>query len=220
MTETSLHAALKKLYAQSKEYQEILVDGYQIDVIQDDLLIEIQTANFSAIKKKLADLLPNHPVLLVYPVALEKWIVRLSASSNKLLYRRKSPRRGRVEDIFRELVYITDLLQNPNLQIEIIFVREEEVRKADGLGSWRRKGVSIIDHRLLEVVCKNRLAGKRDFLALLPETLPPVFSVQDIARELSLRRSLAQKMAYCLRKMQILRVSGKHGRALLYGFET
>ena len=219
MTETSLHSALKNFYAQAKENQEILVDGYQIDAILDDLLVEIQTTSFSALKKKLADLLPNHPILLVHPIAVEKWIVQLPSSGSKPLYRRKSPHRGRVEDLFRELVYITDVLQHPNLQIEVILVREEEIRRADGMGSWRRKGVSIIDHRLLGVVNAQRLAGKQDFQALLPKTLPPEFTVQDIASRLSVRNSLAGKMVYCLRKMQILQVTGKHGRAMLYGFD-
>jgi hypothetical protein len=220
MTETSLHAALKSYYAQAKENQEILVDGYQIDAVREDLLIEIQTSSFGSLKKKLADLLPNHAILLVHPVALEKWIVQMPAMGRKPLYRRKSPRRGRVEDLFRELVYITDLLNHSNLRIDVVLVREEEIRRADGLGSWRRKGVSIIDHRLLEVVSTHHLLEKQDFRAFLPPTLPVEFTVQDIANKLSVRRSLAQKMVYCLRKMHILRVSGKRGRAMLYDFNS
>lgn len=220
MTETSLHASLKNLYAQAKENQEILVDGYQIDAVKDNILIEIQTSSFCALKKKLADLLPNHPILLVHPIALEKWVVQLPASGNQPLYRRKSPRHGRVEDLFRELIYVTDILQHPNLQIDVVLVLEEEIRRADGLGSWRRKGTSIIDHRLLEVVTTIRLAGEQDFRALLPKSLAPLFTVHDVAKALFVRRSLAQKMIYCLRKMQIIQASGKRGRATLYGLHS
>ena len=220
MTETSLHNALKNLYAGTKENREILVDGYQIDAIQGDTLVEIQTANFSAIKNKLATLLPYHPMLLVHPIALEKWIVQMPASGNLPLYRRKSPRRGRVEDLFRQLIYITDLLQHPNLQMEVVLVREEEVRRADGLGSWRRKGVSIIDRRLLAVISAKHFAGKQDFRELLPASLEREFSVQELACALSIQRTIAQKIVYCLRSMQIIHATGKRGRATLYALQN
>jgi hypothetical protein len=52
------------------------VDGYHVDVVRDGTLIEIQTGNFSAIKRKLGDLVPHHPLRLVYPIAVEKWILK------------------------------------------------------------------------------------------------------------------------------------------------
>ncbi|MEE9594340.1 MAG: hypothetical protein V3V92_02975 [Candidatus Hydrothermarchaeales archaeon] len=55
-----------------------------------------------------------------------------------------------------------------------------------------------------------------DFLELLPENLPIPFTVGELAKELKLRVSLAQKMAYCLRKMGVIKFTGKLGRAFLY----
>ena len=74
--ESSLHAALKEWYADPDDAVEVAVDGYQIDVISGELLVEIQTGNFSAMRVKLRRLLPAHPVRLVYPIAREKWICR------------------------------------------------------------------------------------------------------------------------------------------------
>lgn len=220
MSEASLHTSLKQIYARSIENQEIIVDGYLIDAIRDGVLIEIQTSNFSALKQKLSSLLPNHVILLVHPIPIEKWIVHVPSSGKQPLSRRKSPRRGRIEDIFRELVYITEFIQHPNFQIEIVFTREEEIRRADGLGSWRRKGVSIIDHHLIEVVGTQRISGKTDFRALLPGSMVPAFTVQDLANSLSIRRNLASKMIYCLRKTGVLQSCGKRGRAKLYTLKT
>ena len=109
MGETSLHDEVKRWYAQPGDRLEEWVDGYLIDIVRDDQLIEIQTGNFSAIKAKLENLVRRHPVRLVHPIAQTKWIVRLDARGGRVS-RRRSPRRGRVEDLFLELVYIPHLM--------------------------------------------------------------------------------------------------------------
>ena len=62
MQETTLHAELKEIYRLEGGQVETWVDGYLIDVVKPNLLIEIQTRNLGALKKKLDDLLDNHPV--------------------------------------------------------------------------------------------------------------------------------------------------------------
>ena len=121
MQESSLHAALKDFYTRSEQdAQEVSVDGYLIDVVSGELLIEVQTGNFSALKEKLPVLLANHPLLLVHPIAQEKWIVRLAERGETPLKRRKSPRRGRVEHVFLELVRIPHLIRHPNFSLEVV----------------------------------------------------------------------------------------------------
>ena len=78
LNEKPLHASLKKWYAGRGDRFEVSVDGYVIDLVRDDLLIEIQTRNFGAIKRKLVDLTTRHKVRLVYPIAQQKWIVKLA----------------------------------------------------------------------------------------------------------------------------------------------
>lgn len=218
MQESSLHAALKKHYARRGGLQEVPVDGYLVDVVRQELLIEIQTGNFTAIRDKLNALLDNHHLLLVYPVAQEKWIVRLPAEGDTPISRRRSPKRGQVSEIFRELVRIPSLMTHPNLSLEVLLVREEEIRRNDGQGSWRRKGWSIVDHRLLEVVHSYLFQTPQDLLTLIPETLPQPFTSKDLAAAMGVRRYIAQKAAYCLRNMQVIAIAGKRGRAYLYTY--
>lgn len=216
MQESSLHAALKDLYTQPGCHQEVLVDGFLIDVVQGETLIEIQTRNFTAIRPKLAVLLERHPVRLVHPIAREKWIVRLPADSSDPLDRRKSPRRGRPEHLFVELVRIPHLVSHPNLTLEVLLTQEEEVRRDDGQGSWRRKGWSIADRRLLQVIERIELRTPEDFLRFLPPDLPQPFTSKDFAKAVGVPRYLAQKAAYCLRAMGLLEVAGKRSQSLLY----
>ena len=72
LNEKSLHAALKQWYARPDDLIEVSVDGFTVDIVRGDLLIEIQTRNLSAIKRKLMTLVEQHPVRLVYPVAQDK----------------------------------------------------------------------------------------------------------------------------------------------------
>ncbi len=214
--ERSLHAALKDYYSQPGDLHEVEVDGYVIDIVRGEQLIEIQTRNFAAMKTKLARLTASHPVRVVHPIAAEKWIVKLGPDGRTPLERRKSPQHGTVAHIFRELVSFPHLVPRDNLTLEVALVREEEVRVNDGQGSWRRHGWSITDHRLLGVVEQRRFETVDDFRALLPASLPEPFTTRELAGALGERLYIAQKMAYCLRGMGAVEMTGKRGQAYLY----
>ncbi len=219
MGETSLHEAVKLWYAQPGDRLEAWVDGYLIDIVRDDQLIEIQTGNFSAIKAKLENLVRRHPVRLVHPIAQTKWIVRLDAQGRRVSQRR-SPRRGRVEDLFLELVYIPHLMEEPKFSLEALMVHSEEELIDDGRGSWRRRRWSVNDRRLLDVVGRDVFSAPADFRKLLPETLPKEFTTRELAEGLRLRAGIAQKMTYCLRHMGVLDMIGKRGRAHMYSLKN
>ncbi len=104
---------------------------------------------------------------ILYPIAEEKWILRQDNLGQELS-RRKSPKRGSLCDLGAELVYITPWLGHPNLSVEAVFIREESVWRDDGNGSWRRKGWSQADRRLLEVLHTQRLHGAADYCAFTP----------------------------------------------------
>jgi hypothetical protein len=216
MQESSLHAALKNYYTLPGDQQEVPVGGYLIDVLSGDMLIEIQTGNFSAMKSKLPALLEQHPVLLVHPIAVEKWIVRLGENGKTIESRRKSPRRGKAVDVFWEMVRIPHLINHPNFALEVLLVRAEELRRNDGKGSWRRGGWSIADHRLLEVVDRIRFRSADDFRKLLPAGLEQPFTTRQLAKALGIRVNQAGKMVYCLRSMNVLIQTGKLSRSYLY----
>lgn len=128
LNEKPLHEALKKWYVQSGDMFEVPVDGFVVDIVRGNLLIEIQTRNFSAIKRKLGELVLYHPVRLVYPIPYKKWIVKLSDDGN-IHTRRRSPKRGAFKDIFEELIRLPKLLTYSNFSMELLLIEEEEVRR-------------------------------------------------------------------------------------------
>lgn len=213
--ESGLHRDLKQHYSDPEGEREVYRHGYVIDVARPDALVEIQTSNFAAIKKKLLALTARESVLLVHPIARTKWLLRQDPAGARVS-RRKSPRRGRWEECFRELIRFPQLMAHPNLALELALVDVEELRCADGRGSWRRRGVSVRGRRLLRILERKRLNGPGDFAALLPSELPPVFTVRQLAQTARLTRRLAGQMAYCLREMGALQVVGKAGNAFCY----
>ncbi|MCK9524358.1 MAG: hypothetical protein M0R49_00300 [Limnochordia bacterium] len=214
--ESSLHASLKEYYRQPGDIVEGHVDGYQIDVVQGDRLVEIQTSNFASIKKKLATLLDSHNVHLVYPIVLRRDIVRIAPETGEILSTRKSPKKEDVYDLFLELLRIPHLILHPHLTVEAVLIKEREIRCDDGKGSWRRRGVSIVDRSLAEVVERRCFRGAPDYLSLLPLELPCPFTNKDLARMASLTRGKAQKMTYTFKKAGLLEEVGKKGNEILH----
>jgi len=213
--EKSLHSSIKQWYAIPGDRLEVKVDKYIIDLVREDSLIEIQTRNFSAIGNKLRALVKYNKVTLVHPIAIEKYIV-IVEDSNNIISRRKSPKKGKLVDLFNELIRIPDLIDEENFVLEILMTKEEEIRCKDGKGSWRRKGISIVDRKLVEVVEKVTFSQGKDFLRFLPEDLPENFTNKELAKTLKITVYKARKVTYCLRKMKLIKEAGKNRNELIF----
>lgn len=215
MGETTLHQQLKAIYAAQGGQTEARLNGYLIDVQTADLLIEIQTRNFGALRPKLEALLPDYKIRLVFAIPQEKWLIKIDAAG-ELLERRRSPRRGRIEHLFQQLVYLPGYLQHPHFSLEVLLTQEEELRRDDGRGSWRRGGWSIADRRILSIVERRLFEHPADFLALLPDALPEIFTTRELANAARIPPRLAYQMVYTLRQLGLIEQTGQHGRTRLF----
>ena len=216
LNEKPLHRALKEWYRLDSDRFEVDVDGYIIDIKRADLLIEIQSRNFSQIKRKIADLTREHKLRLLLPIAKEKWIVRLDKDGIKQISRRKSPKSGSFLDLFSELVYIPDMINNQNFSLELVLIQEEEIRMHETGRAWRRRGWVTQERRLLNVLDQLTIASKDELATLLPAHVAEPFTNSDLAECLSITGRLAQQMTYCLRHAGIIELVGKKDRFNLY----
>lgn len=216
LRETALHAALKRALAQPGDVIEGAVGRFIVDIVRGERLIEIQTGGFTQIRRKLDWLLDEYAVTLVYPIAREKWIVRLDDNLQPI-NRRKSPRKGRLEDLFYELVRMPKTAVHPGLALKVLLIQEEVWMVRGARGSWRRRGWEIQDRHLLQVLDESEFSSAEDYLRLLRiAELPDPFTNADVAKTLQIRSNLAGKITYTLRKMDLLKVVGKQGRANLF----
>jgi hypothetical protein len=217
--EGSLHAALKAQYAAAIADSQIesAVDGFVVDVVGREELVEVQTGSFSSASRKLERLAASHRVALVFPIAVEKWLVRVDGDG-VILGRRRSPKHGHALDLFDELVHIPGLLTHPNFRIEILLIHEEEIRGpiAEGVRyryprEWRR-----LDRRLIAVVETRRIDTPADLLLLLPDGLPEPFTTADIVAASGCSKRLAGRAVYCLERSGVITRLARRGRHLQY----
>jgi len=216
LRERPLHASLKRWYAEPGDRTEVAVDGYVIDLVRGDLLIEVQTRGLSSARHKVAALLGRgHRVRVISPIAVDTWIVKFDGEGH-VLSRRRSPRHGAASDVFAELVSVAMLLADPLLEFELVLIEMEERRFHAPDGPWRRKGWTVEERRLIEVVGTHPLRGVADLAALIPAGLPERFTTADLAARLGRPRRAAQQMVYCLRSVNVILAIGKRGNAIEY----
>ena len=214
--ESSLHLQLKDFYHQPGDKIEYHLNKFIIDIVRKNFLIEIQTKNFFAIKKKLETLIKTYKVLLVYPIIQDKWILKLDINSKKLIKKTLSPKHCNYFNIFEELVRIPHLISEPNLMIEALIIQAEEMWVNDNKGSWRRRGWSIKDRRLVKILETRLFSNPNQFLSLLPSDLETPFTNSDLSKAINEPQRLASMMTYCLRKMNLIKIIGKKNRSNLF----
>ncbi len=215
MNECSLHSKIKKVYSLPGDQFEVKLGKYIVDILRGNLIIEVQTKNFSLLKEKLQTLTEKHQVRLVYPIAEKKLITYIN-KDNVVEKKSISPRKGKLTDLFQELIMIPQIIGKENFSLEVLFIDEEEIRRDDGKGSWRRRGVSIIDRRLLKVNDRILFQNKTDYIKIFPHSLNKVFTNKELAKLTKIPVRTAQQITYCLRKSDIIRITGKKGRELTF----
>lgn len=216
LNEGALHEALKRRYLTPGARVEREVDGFVADVDRGDRLVEIQTSGFGSLKRKLPRLLENHAVTLVHPVARVRYIVKLPREEDGATTRRRSPRRGAVWDVFRELVYVPHLIGHRNLTLDVVMIEEDEIRVYDGSRGWRRKGWVVVGRRLVDVLETFTVRSMADLFRPLEAELPGEFTTEDLARAMDRPRRLGQQAAYCLHAAGVVAIVGKRGNAIVY----
>jgi hypothetical protein len=218
--ETSLHRDLKALYAGREAEVEVPLGDYRIDAVSGDQLVEIQHGSLAAIRDKVRSLLAEHRVLVVKPIVARKLLVKRSAKGGQITGRRMSPKRGRLLDLFDDLVYFTRVFPHERLALEVPLVEIEEWRYP-GHGRrrrWRSSDHQVEDRKLIAVDQVYRLRTAADVGRLIACPLPRPFDTNHLARSLGVERWFAQRIAYCLRKIGAVMEVGKNGNARLYKF--
>lgn len=210
--EKSLHAALK-LYLEPRElHREVTVGRYIADIVNEQGILEIQTAGFDKLRNKLKFFLESSPVTIVYPSAGVKRLITVTEHGS-VSRPRRSPKPGGPWDILPELYRIRPLLAHPGLSfcvpvLEVEEYRLKEGRSHRGYTRWERMPVRLLD----EIWVKE----KADLPGLLPAGLPEKFTAKDFYR-LGRFSQMAGSMALlAARELGAITQIGTQGRAYVY----
>ncbi|MEO2016825.1 MAG: hypothetical protein ABGZ53_20915 [Fuerstiella sp.] len=213
---TSLHQQLKLHYVADEGRHEVEVDGFRIDAIDDqERLIEVQCASLLAIRDKIRKLTVNHQVVVVKPLCAKKKLLKKARRNGKVQSRRYSPAHQTLADVFLELVHFTQAFPHPNLQLDVLLTEQEEIRVPPQRRTWRRK-FSVQDRTLVSVIETLSFRTPQELWDCLQLKLPDTFTTAQLAEKGTMSRWLAQKAAYCFRKMEFIEACGKQGNAIEY----
>ncbi|TFG80800.1 MAG: hypothetical protein E4H20_10720 [Spirochaetales bacterium] len=215
--ETGLHDALKRRYASAPGARlEVRIAGKVVDVALPDELVEVQTRNLGSIADKILHLACLMPVRIVYPVVVEKIIIRRNPSDGEILSTRRYTGRKDFYSVFDELVRAPLIVASPNVRLDIVLVRTREERVRDGSGSWRKRGDRVLSRELDEVINTRSLDTRDDWLALIPPDLLQPWDSGTLGSALNIDAQRARKILYTFRRAGLLELGSRIGRLKMY----
>ena len=214
--EKTLHAVLKYYFEPNAANHEIKAGGFVADILNDGGVTEIQTRGFDRLRKKLGAFVELVPVTVVCPVVRKKDLIWLDPESGEMTGGRKSPKTGKPSDALRELCKIHGFLGHRRLTVCILMLDCEEYRTLDGWDKSKKRGSTRYE-RIPTALCEEiYFKEKGDYAALLPASLPDIFTAADFRRAVGfsgMSASFSLKM-FC--ELGICRQTGKKGKAFLY----
>lgn len=177
LREKTLHATLKRWLDEDPAHHEVtLPDGHVADIFDGERITEIQTGNFSALRRKLQALLEHYPVTVVHPLVRRKWLCWIDPDTGETTPPKRSPRTGSFADAGPQLIYLLPCLDHPNLTVRLLLLDVEEHRVADGWSRDGKQGSHRAERYPLTMEGEVTLRAPADYAALLPPGLPEHFT--------------------------------------------
>lgn len=211
LNEKTIHNALKCYYC-SEEGHEAKIGEFYADAIGENGIIEIQTASFSKLNKKLSKMLRACHVTVVYPYeyivhnySINEQTEEAISSSNR--------RNSSFSKLFLELYRIKAFLTNPNLTICVAML---EINKKTFYKDNRRIRYKGIPREKLPVryIKEIRLDNKADYMDFLPSDLPEKFTKKDV--QMLCKSTDAALMLEILEYVGAVKRIGKDRNSIIY----
>lgn len=217
LNEGMLHRTLKFFYEPDVDRHERKIGRFVADIVNDEGIIEIQTRAFSNLREKLQNFLTVGRVTVVFPVATEKYIQWCDPETGELTAPRKSPRKGKVFDVFPELYRIKNLLTDPHLTVKVVLLSITDRKLLCGWDETGKKGSRRMERVPNAFFEEITLGCPADYAALLPEGLDAEgFTVKDLAKLSKITKETASAALRIMAHVGAVRVAGKAGRSYLY----
>lgn len=211
-----LHSTIKHYCQPDLTMHEVKYKGFVCDAISENGIIEIQTSSFNRLRRKLAVLLEEKDVTIVYPIFSLKYILMLDGETGEVLSRRRSPKKDTIFEVFRELYKIRSFLSNPRLSLKIISFEAEEYRLKCEKTFKNRKGYIRLERVPLDITGETYIRGAQEYRLFVPDDIPNNFDSGEFSKYAKVTRSVASKALLILTELGAIERIGKRGRSYLY----
>lgn len=215
LSEKTLHAVVKNYMEPNEDYHEVPLEGYVADIFRADEVVEIQTAHFDVLRRKLDKFLPLYKVTIVYPIPATKWVIWVNPETGEEVSRRRSPKKGSPYQAFKELYRIKSYLSHPNLNILFLFIDMEETKILDGWSYDKKRGATKYDRVPTELVDEMLFERVEDYRMMIPPELAE-FTTKEYAKSAKIPLAHAQTALNIFHYLDLVERVGKKGNAYVY----
>ena len=243
LREKRLHACIKRYLCPDETCHERPVgdllreDGAKprrmvADILTDGHIMEVQTGGFFPLREKIGWYLTHTPcrVTVVHPIPAVKYLSWIDPADGSILSRTKSPKKGRVKDVAKELYWVSDFIGDPRFSVRILLLELEEYRLADGWSRDKKRGSNRYERFPTALLGDVTLWTPADYAAyFLPPTLSapdgegndPVFTAAAYAKATGIRGKATYSMLRLLEGLALLEeTEEKVGRSRGYRVKT
>ncbi|MGN1187112.1 MAG: hypothetical protein ACI4R6_01355 [Lachnospiraceae bacterium] len=216
LSEKTIHSILKNYLEPDTSFHEIRTDRYVADIRTPEGIYEIQTRQFNKLRGKLDSFLNEYPVTVVYPIAHTKYLRWIDSETGEISAPHKSPKRGVFQEVFYELYKIKPYLTHPNFHLLLMLIDLEEYRFLNGWSKDKKRGSSRSDRIPTALYAQEAIMSPSDYMKLIPDTVPPRFTVKDYAKACHITQTVAQPAMNVLCHVGVIEHVGKVRNAYLY----
>lgn len=229
LREKRLHAAVKLYLCSDKTCHERPVGDLLredtdkprrmvADILTDGHILEVQTGGFFPLREKIGWYLTHTPcrVTVVHPIPAVKYLSWIDPNDGSIISRHKSPKRGRVRDVARELYWVSDYVGNPRFAVRLLLLELEEYRMADGWSKDGKRGSNRYERFATALLGDVTLWMAADYAEyFLPpaltapdaEGVPPRFTAAAYAKAAGIRGKATYSTLHLLEKLELIRES-------------
>ena len=195
------------------------------DILNDGHIMEVQTGGFFPLKPKIEWYLTHTPcrVTVVHPIPAVKYLSWINPEDGTVISRHKSPKRGRVRDVAKELYWLSDFIGNPRVSVRLLLLELEEYRMADGWSRDGKRGSNRYERFPTALLGDVTLTTPADYAAyFLPTALSapdaegnyPPFTAAAYAKASGIRGRATYSLIHLLEKLGLVQeCEEKVGRA-------
>lgn len=214
--EKTLHAVMKNYFEPQSENHEIKVGRYVADIVGEKGVIEIQTRQFFRLVPKLDNFLEFCDVTVVYPMPAIKYVSWLDMDTGEVSPKRRSPRKYRIYDAFKEIYNIRYALDNPRFHLVLCLLEMDEIRYLNGWSGDKKRGSSRCDRIPRDIIEEVRFDCVEDYRRFLPDGLGEEFTSAQYAKACSISKELAGRGLNILNYLGLVKRVDKVGNSYIY----
>lgn len=217
--ERSLHLALKKYFCPDSSLHEIKIGKYVADACDGETVFEIQTGNFSPLRKKLQFYLESTElnIIIIRPIAQDRRVFWLDGATGELKKApRLSPRHEGLASGIADILYLKELLGNDRITFCFVMMEIDEARLLDGYGKQRKTRATSIDRMAGEIYSINYIKSAQDVADVLFPLLPDgEFDRSSLSKSLKINGLKLWSAQKLLIELGILKCE-KRGKKLIF----